>query len=113
MHKGWAASMLVLVFSASGTNAQSTDCMVMANLIHCNRLPDSSRSQGKYDYQGQEVLGRAVGNLVFGNRELSFRKKVGAMLADGDCQGAARYALQKGRLELSTAIARSCASKGR
>lgn len=40
--------------------------------------------------------------------ERLFRMKVGKLLADGDCQGAARLALESGRLELGQSITGTC-----
>jgi hypothetical protein len=60
------------------------------------------------DYEGQRRLGEALGRLVFGDREKAFRIKVGKMLADGDCNGAARLALESGRLELGQSISETC-----
>jgi len=37
-----------------------------------------------------------------------FRMKVGKMLADGDCQGAARFAFENGQLELGQSITATC-----
>jgi hypothetical protein len=51
-----------------------------------------------------------VRKLFTGKRERLFRKKIGEMLANGDCQAAARYAFKDGRLELGAAIAQSCQS---
>ncbi|HEX4197451.1 MAG TPA: hypothetical protein VHZ26_08415 [Caulobacteraceae bacterium] len=42
-----------------------------------------------------------------------FRTKVGKMLADGDCQGAARMALERGRLELGQSIMAGCGPTAR
>lgn len=42
--------------------------------------------------------------------EQAFRMKVGKMLADGDCQGAARMTLESGRLELGQKILATCHS---
>ncbi len=40
----------------------------------------------------------------------TLRKKIGGMLAVGDCAGATDYALRKGRLELAAELRRSCAT---
>lgn len=71
-------------------------------MVHCDTMDMGAASQPSYD------SGAALGALIARNRENSFRKKIGKMLADGDCQGAARFALEKGRLELGAEIARSC-----
>ena len=38
----------------------------------------------------------------------AFRMKVGQMLADGDCQGAAHLAFERGQLELGQSISATC-----
>lgn len=93
-----ALSLLVSI-TATGAVAQSnTDCMVMGNLVHC----DTS------DANSQDDLGTNLGLLIARMQENSLRKKLGKMLAAGDCQGAVKLAYQKGQLELGAQIARTC-----
>jgi hypothetical protein len=100
------ASGIFGLMPAGDANAQMshTNCMVMSGgLVSCNTIGggDSSSSSS---YDGGRGLGEAIANI----RENSFRKKVGRMLADGDCQAAARYAYERGRLELGASIADGC-----
>ena len=55
-----------------------------------------------------ERLCEALAKLIVDHREKAFRMKVGKMLADGDCRGAARLALESGRLELGQSIIAAC-----
>ncbi|HTK34416.1 MAG TPA: hypothetical protein VL358_03905 [Caulobacteraceae bacterium] len=99
--------------------AQSTStCMAMGpNMVHCDTMnmgpsPESAPrphpSDVQPDYEGQRRLGEAMHKLIFGDKEKAFRTKIGKMLAGGDCQGAARVALQDGRLELGQSIMATC-----
>lgn len=84
----------------------STNCMAHGNMLNCTSIGgDSGTSQ--YD-DGGRALGEGIGTLIASIGEKNFRKKVGKMLADGDCQGASRYAYEKGRLELGSSIAQAC-----
>jgi len=104
-----AGSFLVGAATASISgiaNAQmtSTNCMVAGNMINCTSFGDDG-------YQAQENarrVGEGIGKLIVAIGEKGFRKKVGRMLADGDCSGASRYAYEKGRLELGASIAEAC-----
>jgi len=94
---------LCMVLGVSKSQAQTTTCMAMGpDMMTCNSTPYGD---------GGAALGRGIGNLIRGIGEKSFRKKIGQMLANGDCQGASRYAYEKGRLELGTSIAQSCAPR--
>jgi hypothetical protein len=100
-------SNLALAFltsiTATGAIAQSTtDCMVMGKLVHC----DTS------DVNSQDDIGTNLGLLIARMQENSLRKKLGKMMAAGDCQGAVKLAYEKGRLELGAQIARTCAPVG-
>lgn len=108
------ATGFAALFWSSGASAQSsTNCIAMAaGMVHCDTM-DMSPPRPVEVYQprndGGASLGETIGGLIARSRESAVRKRVGGMLADGDCQGAARYAYQKGRLELGAAIARTCA----
>jgi hypothetical protein len=85
----------------------STNCIAMGGgMVHCDTMDMGGSNQS--DADGAYALGRGIGALIARGRENSFRKKVGEMLATGDCEGAARFALEKGRLELGGEIARAC-----
>jgi hypothetical protein len=98
----------------------STTCMPMGTtMVSCNTIGGGSQNNaaggsfdtpsGNYDDGGSgEALGRGVADFINGFGERAFRRKVGAMLANGDCQGASRFAYEKGRIEVGNLIAQSC-----
>lgn len=94
-----------------GSNGlSSTDCMAMGStMVNCNTIGSGGLSAPQsYPNDGGFAAGQAIGNMINRLRENSFRKKVGQMVASGDCQGAAQLALSKGRVEMGTEIAQSC-----
>ena len=103
------------VFTAlgvSGAHAQmsSSNCMAMGGgMVHCDTMNmgsnDTSATPGS---NGGEALGRGLASFIIRTREDAFRKRVGKLMADGDCQGAARMALESGRLELGHSIMTTC-----
>lgn len=123
---------VALSASGSAVSAQTSTCMEMGpDMVQCNSStgatmtcmnmggtmatcqtmqPAAPASSDNYNGDGGAALGASLGNLIRSIGERSFRKKVGAMLANGDCSGAAKYALEKGRLELGYAIQDSCRS---
>jgi hypothetical protein len=93
-----------------GVLAQSTMCMRMGpDMISCHGNGETGprHDTGQSD-EGNAILGRAIGNLIAGNPEKRFRKKLGRLLADGDCRGAARLAFEDGRIELGAQISQTC-----
>lgn len=99
---------LLLLSTQNSAHAQmtSTNCMVSGNMVNCTSI-----GGGNSDYQyddGGRALGEGIGTLIASISEKNFRKKIGKMLADGDCQSASRYAYEKGRLELGSSIAQAC-----
>ena len=117
---------LAALFIASAASAQTSQCMSMGGgMTHCDHLgggwtdcnsvgpnmatchtmgvPETSQAQSS---NGGAAEG--FGSFVASLRERSFRKKVGTMLAAGDCAGAAKYAFVNGRIELGTEIQKSC-----
>jgi hypothetical protein len=128
MRKTLLAFALVVVFPVNEAVAQSTTCMGMGDdMVHCDTLGGvstdcmamggglvtcNSVGGGARSVQSESSSGGAGGLMDFIDalHEKSIRKKVGHMLAAGDCRGAANYAYEKGRLELGAAIARSCQS---
>lgn len=67
-----------------------------------NPTPDTSRPQN----DGTPL--NFIGDLLARSQERSFQKKVSKMIADGDCRGAATFALFSGRETLSDEIHRYC-----
>lgn len=96
-------SAVVAICAPSVAGAQHTTCMAMGpDMVSCNT------TGGQSNNDGGAVLGRGLGDLIAGINEGNLRKRVGRLLADGDCEGAARLALEKGRLEMGLAIRESC-----
>lgn len=107
----WRRAALLLGLSAlavSSANAQSsTNCIGMGTgMVHCDTM---DLSQPKDD---DDDVGTSLGLLIARMQENSLRKKIGKMLAAGDCQGAAKLAYEKGRLELGAQIAKTCSLNG-
>ena len=89
-----------------------TDCnSVGGNMAQCTTMGVPGQ-QPHYE-DGGRAVGEGIGKLIVGIRERSFRAKVGSMLAAGDCAGAAKFAFEKGRLELGSEIQRSCLGAAR
>ena len=115
-------------FAASTANAQSTNCMAMGpDMVQCYGANGSSTncmamgpSMASCNTDGGQAEPHTSQANAGGNdggswtdslmpwREPNFRKKLGKMIVAGDCQGAAKLAYEKGRLELGAQIARSC-----
>jgi len=84
--------------------AQSTNCMSMGGgMVHCDTMPDMSHPQTG----GSNTIG-VIADAIARSNERSFQKKVGALLAAGDCAGAAKLAFTKGRIELGNQINAAC-----
>lgn len=86
---------LILVSCAADANAQVTNCMDLGHQITCR-----TRNSGG--------VAKGLGDFISRTNDNAIRKRVGEMLAKGNCEGAARYAFSKGRLELGEQILRSC-----
>ena len=96
---------MVQCYSADGS---STNCMAMGpDMAHCDTIGGQSQPQRS---QASASGGNGENWLddLMPWRESNFRKKIGKMIAAGDCQGAAKLAYEKGRLELGAQIARTC-----
>ena len=116
-----------LMLTTSKAEAQTTNCMAMGGgMVHCNTIG----SGGMYSTDcmamgpnmatcntigggGGSIGGRPAASpvdvyrMIFGDKT---RKNIGKMLANGDCQGAFKYAYEKGRTELAANIAEMCRS---
>jgi len=78
-------------------NAQHTSCMTTGPFTNCDT------------YGGQNgAAGPGLADLIAGINERKVRAQVGRLLAAGDCEGAARLAFEKGRLELGMDIREQC-----
>jgi hypothetical protein len=82
-----------------------TQCMRHGTIISCNSTGGT--------YQGTDqgaAAGAGLVALIQGINERKFNKRVGEMLAAGDCVAAANYAFEKGRLEIGQSIIDRCRS---
>lgn len=87
--------------------AQSTNCITIGgSMVHCDTTPDMSHPRTG----SSNTIGVIAGAIARSN-ERSFQKKIGALLAKGDCAGAAKLALEKGRLELGNRINEACSQR--
>lgn len=99
--------VLAALTCAGDAVAQSTNCMNMGGgIVHCDTMPDMSHPQTG----GGNTIG-VIADAIARSNERSFQKKVGALLAAGDCMGAAKLAYAKGRLELGNQISAACSQR--
>lgn len=89
-------------------DGSSTNCMRMGNDMASCTTMGAAGSGTSSESDGGSALGNSVIDVVRGFSERSFRAKVGKMLANGDCTGAAQYALKKGRIELGASLRETC-----
>ena len=117
MSKGLLVAVAVggvfTALGANGAHAQMSisNCIALGGgMVHCDTMemgpPSYAPPQASSD--GGEELGRGLAQFIVRTREDAFRKRVGKLLADGDCQGAAHMALESGRLELGQSIMAGC-----
>lgn len=117
---------LWLTTVGSNVAAQTSTCAAVGgNMVHCDHLGGgwtdctstgavaTCQTMGTEGYDhtrgdSGKALGEGLGSLIASMREKAFRKKIGSMLAAGDCETAAKYAFEKGRLELGYAISQNC-----
>jgi hypothetical protein len=98
----FVAAALCVAFPAA---AQHTTCMAHGNMLNCNTTGGESAQQ--YDYEGQRVLGAAIGNLLAGNP----RKKAIKALEKGDCFTAQRLAIKTGDDQFFQQIRQVCTDR--
>lgn len=93
----------------------SSNCINMGGgMTNCQTI-DMSQPQRSYPTPdmshprtgGSTTIG-LIADAIARSNERSFQKKVGALLAAGDCAGAAKLAFSKGRLELGNQINAAC-----
>lgn len=111
-HFGTLALFLFIGTGEAHAQMSSSNCMAMGGgMVHCDTMSMGNAggpaSSGGDDGSTAMVL-QGLGDLLGFNGEKSIRKRVGKLIADGDCEGAARYALQKGRIELANQVAQIC-----
>jgi len=106
-HRGRFIFALMLVGWAANASAEVTNCMAMGrDMLTCY----SNDSGGNAGNGAQGSAFKNITDFIARSNEGAIRKRIGKMLATGDCEGAGRYALSKGRLELGTQILQSCQS---
>lgn len=104
-------TFVVLLSPSTTAFAQHTTCMSMGpNMMTCDTIGGGTTSSAPSS-DGGAALGAGLGALIAQGRERSFNKKVGALLAAGDCDGAARFALEKGRLDLGRQLLAECQAR--
>lgn len=92
----------------------STNCIGASGaMVHCDTtdLSSNRRAQDGTPNANDGSSLSFVGDLIARSQERSFQRKVGQLMASGDCNGAAVFALSKGRYDMSDQIRRSCIAK--
>lgn len=124
------AAAIALLSMAASVSAQTTNCMAMGStMVNCNSSDGSNTNcmsmgstmvtcnttggaTSNQANNGDTTGAAGIVSFVRTLSERSFRSKIGKMLSAGDCEGAARYAYEKGRLELGGEIRKQCAPQG-
>lgn len=89
-----------------GTDGSSTNCMAMGpTMASCNTI-GSANASANASSDGDPF------DFIHALQARALRKKIGKMIAAGDCQGAARLAYEKGQIELGAAIPHICQPSG-
>lgn len=84
--------------------SSSTNCISLGGgMVHCDTTQTGRQSQ-----DGGATLGRGIADLINRGRDRSFRRRLGQMIANGDCRGAARYALERGELDAAERVSELC-----
>lgn len=93
-------------------NGAVTNCVQTgSNMAQCTEvLSPNAAPQATYP-DGGAALGQGLADFVRGIGERKFRKKIGEMLAKGECKEAADYALTKGKIELGLQLQEYCAAR--
>lgn len=92
----------------SNGSASSSDCMSMGGgMTHCNTMDRSQSQQADQPHTDGSTLS-FIGNLVAQSNERALTKRLGEMIAKGDCVGAAKLAYSKGRLDLGRRMNSVC-----
>lgn len=98
--------------NSAGPQGHSTaTCMRHGSIVSCNSMDHfSSLDSDQSHPDSGAILGKGIADFVNGIKERNFRKKVGKMLAAGNCKDATTYAYEKGRIEFASAIAQRCST---
>lgn len=100
-------SGFVLVVAPTKALSGTITCMgIGPNMMSCDT--PLTAAELKAQSEAAEQFGRSIGEAIIRAREGAFRKRVGKLLANGDCQGATRLAFESGRLELGQSISENC-----
>ena len=108
MRKLFAAMLLsaaVATLAPREASAQSnTTCISLGGgMVHCD-----TTHTGQQNQDGGAALGRGIADLITRGRDRSFRRRLGQMIANGDCRGAERYALGRGELDAAERVSELC-----
>ena len=96
--------------NCQNSNGSWTNCNATGpNMATCTTMGGTT-AEPAGSSEGGYAFGQAISTILQKRAEASFRKKIGAFLAAGDCEGAAKFALEKGRLDVGPAIAQACAA---
>jgi hypothetical protein len=95
-------SVLFLVLQLSTTNCIGT----AHGGMNCTTMAPPSYQAAPTD--GDASLGTGLGELLTGTGDRHVKRQIGKMLANGDCAGAEKYALTKGRLDLAQQVRSYC-----
>jgi len=105
---------LAIALGEGQASAQSTTtCMAMGpDMLNCNTWGggNSTVVQAPYTqwaYERDKRIRENIHELFTGDR-----KKVGTMIANGDCQGALKYALERGQFDLAQSVKPFCQANG-
>jgi hypothetical protein len=106
------ASVLCLgaVSTASVAQMASTNCTSMGGMTHCDTIGGGNSGAVVNNYGDDHSL-EVLASVIHNASEASVRSKIGKMVAAGQCEEARSYALQKGRLELASAVTRLCQAR--
>ena len=105
--------MIILALALALADEQ-TDCYRVGNTVHCN----STSSGGMQDYGAMIRNSRDAApvyqpsndaQFIAGLREQQIRKKVGALIAAGNCPEAEQVALKTGNLAFASEVKAYCA----
>jgi hypothetical protein len=100
------AASIACILSGPAMAQVSTNCIGNAGFVHCDSYDSGAAAAANAE------AGREIGQAIAMMKEKSLRAKLGKMVAAGDCQGAATYALQKGRFDMVEGLKQFCGAGG-
>lgn len=95
--------------SCQNSNGSTTNCMSMGpDMANCTTTGGNRNNSVVPQNDGGAALGQGINSLIHSMKEKAFRAKVGKLLSAGDCEGAANYSFEKGKIELGNEIRAQC-----